>query len=162
MFKHTYQTIGQAARKLTKHFSLIDPIGFYIDFHQSCHMYPLGFVESLSVGYIYLKFLINRSRSRLLLGSYFSCIDIFFNKMHFTCIWVVLDFEIQTELASRTTVTGNQFFKLPKKMNFIYWPKKKKCKYIKSYNFLLRIFLFWNRCMIVSLLMLQTTSLSKF
>ena len=89
-------------------------------------MYPLGFVESLSVGYIYLKFLINRSRSRLLLGSYISCVDIFFDKMHFTCIWVVLDFEIQTELASRTTVTGNQFFKLPKKRELHILTKKKK------------------------------------
>ena len=89
-------------------------------------MYPLGFVESLSVGYIYLKFLINRSRSRLLLGSYFSCVDIFSNKMHFTCIWVVLSFEIQTELASRTAVTGNQFFKLPKKRELHILTKKKK------------------------------------
>ena len=98
-------------------------------------MYPLGFVELLNVGYIYLKFLINRSRSRLLLGSYISCVDIFFDKMHFTCIWVVLGFEIQTELASRTTVTGNQFFKLPKKMNFIYWPKKKKMQIHKVLQF---------------------------
>ena len=36
-------------------------------------------------------------------------------------------------------------------------------KHIKSYNFLLQIFLlFWNRYMIVSLLMLQVTSLQKF
>ena len=35
-------------------------------------------------------------------------------------------------------------------------------KYIKSYNFLLQIFLFWNRYMIVSLSMLQVTSLQKF
>ena len=105
-------------------------------------MYPLGFVESLSVGYIYLKFLINRSRSRLLLGSYFSCIDIFFNKMHFTCIWVVLSFEIQTELASQTTITRNQFFKLPKKRELhILTPKKRmqihKILQFPSTNFLI-------------------------
>ena len=98
-------------------------------------MYPLGFVESLSVGYIYLKFLINRSRSRLLLGSYFSCVDIFFDKMHFNCIWVVLGFEIQSELANRTTVTGNQFFKLPKKKKELHKLTQKKMQIHKILQF---------------------------
>ena len=31
---------GQEARKLTKHYSLTDPIGFCTDSHQSSHMYP--------------------------------------------------------------------------------------------------------------------------
>ena len=34
-------------------------------------------------------------------------------------------------------------------------PKKKNTHYIKSYNFILRIFLFWNCCMAVSLSILQ-------
>ena len=46
--------------------------------------------------------------------------------MHFTCIWVVLSFEIQTKLASRTAVTGNQFFKLPKKRELHILTQKKK------------------------------------
>ena len=35
--------------------------------------------------------------------------------------------------------------------------KKKKCKYVKFYNFLLWVFMFWNCCILVSLSMLQAT-----
>ena len=39
---------------------------------------------------------------------------------------------------------------------------KKNAQIHKVYNFLLRVFIFWNRCMIVSLSMLQATSFSMY
>ena len=40
-----------------------------------------------TIDQLYHQYLYKRT---LLLGSYFSCVDISFDKIHFTCIWIVL------------------------------------------------------------------------
>ena len=53
---------------------------------------------------------------------------------------------------------------LIKRKFFIYWQQQqsKNTQIHKVYNCLLRVFIFWNRCTIVSLSMLQATSLSIY
>ena len=63
---------------------------------------------------------------------------------------------------SRWLLRNLNYIKSNKKI-FIYWPQKKKNTNTKVLPFFfLWIFLFWNRYMIVSISILQTTSLSKF